>query len=301
MRTIIAILSILFSINFAYSQELNCNFSINTSKIQGTNRQVFESMEELIRDFLNNTVWTNHVFESEERIECNIMLDIKEEITANEYKARLSVQSRRPVFNSSYTSVIFNYLDDDVEFSYQEGDPLDLSENTFISNLSSLFSFYAYIIIGMDYDSFSPLGGTPFFEKAEKIVSAAQSSSYTGWKSGDDRERKNRYWLVDNLLDEDYETLRQFYYRYHRHCLDAMESSVDQGRTELFRTLEDLEKFNANKPDPFTGLLQVVVDSKFNEIVNIFSESPKDQKTKVLKILTKIDPAGGRKFAPLKD
>ncbi len=301
MRTIIAILSILFSINFAYSQELNCNFSINTSKIQGTNRQVFESMEELIRDFLNNTVWTNHVFESEERIECNIMLDIKEEITANEYKARLSVQSRRPVFNSSYTSVIFNYLDDDVEFSYQEGDPLDLSENTSISNLSSLFSFYAYIIIGMDYDSFSPLGGTPFFEKAEKIVSAAQSSSYTGWKSGDDRERKNRYWLVDNLLDEDYETLRQFYYRYHRHCLDVMESSVDQGRTELFRTLEDLEKFNANKPDPFTGLLQVVVDSKFNEIVNIFSESPKDQKTKVLKILTKIDPAGGRKFAPLKD
>ncbi|MBN1119002.1 MAG: DUF4835 family protein [Bacteroidales bacterium] len=283
------------------AQELNCNFTINTSKIQGTNKQVFTAMEEAIRDFLNNTVFTNHVYEANERIECNVLLDISDQPTANEFSGRLQIQSRRPVFGSSYNSVLFNYIDDDVEFTYQEGDPIEFSENTFVSNLSSLLSYYAYVIIGLDYDSFSNKGGTPFYTIAEKIVNNARTTNYSGWNSGDDKERKNRYWLIDNLLDSDYEPLREFYYKYHRLGLDVMENSVEQGKAEILRTVEILERFNNNRPDPFTFLLTVVMDSKATEMVSVFSESPEAQKAKVYKILTTIDPAGGTKYNPLKN
>lgn len=297
------IISILFTgLNIISGQELNCNFSINTTTISGTNRQVFTAMEEAIRDFLNNTVWTNNVFEAHERIECNILLDIKSESNATDFKAILQVQARRPVYNSSYNTVLFNYKDEDVEFTYQEGDPIELSENTFISNLSSLLSFYAYLIIGLDFDSFSPNGGTPYFKIAEKITNTAQSSNYTGWKASDDsRSRKNRYWLVENLLDNDYKPLRDFSYKYHRTGLDAMESSIEGGKSQIFQSIEILEDFNNNRPDPFIGLMKVVIDSKAEEIVNIYSEASEDQKSKVLKIMTKIDPAGGRKYDKLKN
>jgi hypothetical protein len=296
------IISILFTcLSVINGQELNCNFSINTSTISGTNRQVFTAMEEAIRDFLNNTVWTNNVFDAHERIECNILLNIKNESNATDFSGELQIQARRPVYNSSYNTVLFNYLDNDVEFTYQEGDPIELSENTFISNLSSLLSFYAYMIIGLDYDSFSLNGGTPFYEIAEKIMNTAQSSNYTGWKSSDDsRSRKNRYWLVDNLLDNDYKPLREFSYKYHRLGLDGMESSIETGKSQIFQSIEILEDFNNNRPDPFIGLLKVVLDSKAEEIVNIYSEANEAQKNKVLKIMTKLDPAGGRKYDNLK-
>jgi hypothetical protein len=304
MKKCIILLVFVFLTTFVTSsQELNCNFSINTSRIQGTNKQIFTTLEEAIRDFLNNTIWTNNVFEASERIECNILLDITEWPSANEFKAKLQIQSRRPVFGSSYNTVLLNYIDEDVDFHYEEFDPLQYSENTFISNLSSILSFYAYIIIGLDYDSFSPTGGTPYFLKAEKIVTVGQSSSFSGWSSGDGQKaqrHKNRYWLTDNLLDSDYQPIRDFNYNYHRLGLDVMESSVDNGRTTIYNSLDVLKKFNDNKPDPYLGLLQVITDAKSEEIVNIFANAPLDQKQKVLAMLLAIEPAGGSKFDKLK-
>jgi hypothetical protein len=304
MKKIIVLTLLFFLISLpVISQELNCNFSINSSRIQGTNKQIFTTLETAVRDFLNNTVWTNNVYEANERIECNILLDITDWPSANEFKAKLQIQSRRPVFNSSYNTVLLNYIDDDVDFHYAEFDPLEFSENTFISNLSSILSYYVYIIIGLDYDSFAPKGGTPFFQKAEKIMTVAQTSNNSGWRPGDGdkaQRHKNRYWLIDNLLDSDYQPIRDFYYKYHRLGLDVLESSKDLGRVAIYESLETLKDFNDNKPDPFIALLQVVTDGKSEEIVSIFEQSPIDVKQKVVAIMTSIDPAGGNKYNKLK-
>lgn len=301
MQRILTFIVVVLCITQVYSQELSCNFSVNHSRLQGTtNQKTFETLEEAVRDFLNNTVWTNNVYEANERIECNILVDILEPVSANEYKAKLQIQARRPVFGTSYNTVLFNYIDNDFQFKYQEFDPIDYSENTFVSNLSSVLTFYVYFIIGLDYDSFSPNGGTQYFQKAEKIVDNAQSSGFSGWRGGDSRQRKNRYWLIENMLDPDYSPIRNFNYSYHRLGLDVMEKSVEQGREQVFRSIEELKKFHDNKPDPFLGLLQVFIDSKSEEIVNIFQQAPPDKKQKVLTSMLQINPGGGNKYDGLK-
>lgn len=278
------------------AQELMCNISINSSRIQGSNKEVFISMQEALNNFMNNTVFTNYVYETNERIECNISLDIQEQISAEEFKGKLQIQSRRPVYNSSYSTVLFNYVDEDVKFVYREFDGIELSENTFVSNLSSLLTFYAYIIIGLDSDSFSANGGDELYQKAERIVNAAQSSSYIGWKASDDQKRKNRYWLLNNLLDSEYEPLRNFYYTYHRQGMDIMEKSVDGGRAKITESLRILEDFNKNKPDPFTYLFSVILETKSDEFVYIYSDAPDIEQQQVKKMLVGLDPAGSRKY-----
>ncbi len=300
MRRIFTLILISFFGILANGQELNCNFTVNHSKIQGTNKQVFTTLEEAARDFLNNTVWTHHVYEAHERIECNILLEISDQVSTDEYKAKLRIQARRPVFGSSYNTVLFNYIDNDFQFKYQEYDPIELSENTFVSNLSSVLTFYVYYILGLDYDSFSRMGGTPFFQKAEKIVNNAQGSGFIGWRAADSKNRKNRYWLVENMLDSDYQPLREFNYNFHRQGLDLMEKSVEQGRGNIYKSIEELKRFHDNKPDPFLSLLQLFIDSKSEEIVNIFSSSTQDKKSKVYSIMVQVDPAGGRKYEKLK-
>ena len=281
------------------AQELACNVSVNSSRIQGTNKQIFTSMQEGLNDFMNNTIWTTYIYEAAERVECNILVDITEQLSANEFKGKLQIQARRPVYASSYNSVIFNYVDDDVQFTYQEFDPIQFSENTFVSNLSSLMSFYAYIILGLDSDTFEQKGGEEFFRIAERIVTNAQTSGSLGWQAGDSQRRKNRFWLVENLLDSEYEPLRNFYYTYHRHGLDAMEKSADKGRSTISSSINELEKFNNNKPDPFAFLLTVVIDAKANEIVEIYADAPAPEKQRVKRVLTAIDPAGGSKYNKL--
>ncbi len=295
MKSITLLIFSIFSLCL-YSQELNCNVSVNTSRVPGTNKQIFSTMRDAVNDFLNNTSWTNHVYEAHERIECNILIDILENPSANEFKAKIQVQARRPVYGSSYSTVLFNYVDDDFDFTYQEFDPIDYSENTYVSNLSSVLSYYAFIIIGLDYDSYSLKGGDPFFRRAEKIVNNAQSSGNSGWNSADSRERRNRYWLVENLLDSEYQILREFNYKYHRHGLDVMEKSVTQGRSQISETLLLVKRFHENKPDPFMGLLRVVLDSKGEEIVNVFSEADMSEKQRIQKLMVSIDPAGTRKY-----
>lgn len=298
-KLITSIFMLVFGLQL-FAQELNCNISVNHNRIQGTNKQVFTTLEEALRDFMNNTVWTNHVYEAQERIECNILVDILEPSGADEYKAKLQIQARRPVFGTSYNAVLFNYVDNDFQFKYQEFDPINYTENNFISNISSVLSYYAYFIIGLDYDSFSAEGGTPFYQKAEKIVDNAQSSGYTGWRAGESRQRKNRYWLIENMLDPDYRPIREFNYSYHRLGMDVLEKSLEQGRSQIFKSLEELKRFHDNKPDPFLGLLQVFVDSKSDEIVSLFEEASADKKQKVLAVMLQLNPGGGRKYEKLK-
>lgn len=293
------ILIILLNLS-SYSQELSCLVSINTSSIQGTNKEIFNTLRDAISDFMNNRIWTNNLFEVNERIECNINLNITDEITAGDYSATLSVQARRPVYGTSYNSVLLNYFDDAVKFEYTEFDPLEFSETSHINNLTSILAYYAYVIIGLDYDSFSLYGGTPYFQKSEKIVNNAQSASYGGWKAFEARGRDNRYWLINNLIDESYEPLRQFNYSYHRLGLDLLDNSVDRGRLVIKEAILDLQKFNKSKPDPFMHYFQVVLESKATEIVQIFSEAPQVDKQRIYTIMTEIDPANSSKYEALK-
>jgi hypothetical protein len=278
------------------AQELKCSVQVLTQKVQGTNKQVFETLQNAMFEFMNNRVWTNHVFGADERIECNFVFNITEQISADEFKGDLQIQVRRPVYNSSYNSVALNFKDNDIHFQYVEYQPLEFNPTTHLSNLTSILAFYAYVVIGLDYDTFGLEGGTPFFEMAQQIVNNAQNAPQRGWKAFESTSRRNRYWLVNSLMDEDYKNVRRFFYTYHRRGLDLMDSKVDQGRSEIAESLKLLQDVYRNKPDPFLFPLQIVFDAKSDEFVNVFSEGQTAEKNRVHAILTEIDPANSSKY-----
>jgi hypothetical protein len=278
------------------SQELNCNVQVSAQKIQGSNREVFESMQKDIYEFMNNMVWTNHVFSYAERIDCNLLINLTDQLSADEFKGTIQVQLRRPVYNTTYNSTMLNFVDNDFQFRYVEFQPLEFDPNTYRSNLVSVLGYYAYIIIGFDYDSFSPLGGTEFFQVAEKIVTNAQNASEAGWKPYDGSRNKNRYWLVKNLIDKEYEGVRRFIYEYDINGLDKMESKAAEARTNIAESLKLLQEVYRRKPDPFMYVLQILMESKSDELVNIFSGAFAEEKARVVEILTEIDSGNKTKY-----
>jgi hypothetical protein len=294
-RIFLIILAFLVSV-LSYGQELKCNVQIVSQQIQGTNKQVFQTLQTAVYEFMNNQIWTNHVYSIDERIECNFLFNITEQLSADEFKGTLQIQSRRPIFNTNYNTVMLNYMDNDIHFRYVEFEPLEFDETQYISSLTALLAFYAYIIIGFDYDSFSFDGGTPYFQKADNIVSNAQNAREVGWKSFESTSHRNRYWLINDLVDEKYAPIREFNYRYHRLGLDVMDSKVVEGRAVIAETLVSLQKIYRQKPDPFMQLLKVIMDAKADEFVNIFSESFTEEKNRVVTILREIDPSNQTKY-----
>lgn len=280
----------------AHAQELNCNVQISAQKIQGSNRQVFETMQREVYEFMNNTVWTNHVYTYAERVDCNILINLTDQISADEFKGTIQVQLRRPVYNTTYNSTMLNFVDNNFQFRYVEFQPLEFDPNTYRSNLVSVLAYYAYIILGFDYDSFSPEGGTEFFQIAEKIVTSAQNAVEAGWKPYDGSRNRNRYWLVKNILDNEYKGVRQFIYEYDINGLDKMESRITEARTNIVESLRLVQEVYRAKPDPFLYYLQIVLDSKSDEIVNIFAEAFPEEKSRVLQIMNEIDPGNKSKY-----
>jgi hypothetical protein len=281
---------------WARPQELRCNIQIVTQQIQGTNKQVFQTLQTAIYEFMNNRNWTNHVYAYDERIECNFMFNITEQLSADEFKGTLQIQSRRPVFNTNYNTVMLNYVDNDIHFRYVEFEPLEFDPTQHTSNLTSILAFWAYFIIGMDYDSFSYLGGTPFLAQAENIVTNAQNAREVGWKPFESLDHKNRYWLITDLLTDGYKPIRDFNYKFHRLGLDVMDEKVTEGRAVIAQTLEDLQNVYRDKPDPFMHPLQITLDAKSDEMINIFSESFTEEKQRAIRILQEIDPANKSKY-----
>ncbi|OFX87440.1 MAG: DUF4835 domain-containing protein [Bacteroidetes bacterium GWF2_33_16] len=279
-------------------QELRCNISVVSSQIQGTNKQVFQTLQNELYEFMNNTVWTNHVYRNEERIDCNIMINLTDH-SGDEFKGNIQIQSRRQIYNSSYNSTILNYKDDDIKFNYVEFEPLEFNLTEFRSNLTSILAYYAYIIIGLDYDTFSPLGGTEFFQKAELILNQAQNAPEKGWKAFE--SRKNRYWLVENILNDQYKGVREFMYRYHRLGLDIMSSKEAAGRSEIAESLQLLQKVYRQKPDPFLFYFELVMIAKSEELVNVFSESFMAEADRVYSILVEIDPTRADRYKKIKE
>ncbi len=301
IRKIIIAFVLLASFGSANAQELSCLVSVSASQIPGTNKEVFNTLRDAITDFMNNTAWTNNVFEVNERIECNLLFNIKEEITTGEYRATLNVQSRRPVYGTSYNTVMINYFDDNIRFKYTEFDPLEFSETTHLNNLTSVLAYYAYIIIGLDYDSFSLYGGSPYFQKAGKIAYNAQSASEEGWRAADGDGKNNRYRLINNILDEGFSPLRDFIYTYHRLGLDVLDKSIERGRMVIKESIMDLEKLYDNKPDPYMHFFQVVLQTKADEIVQTFAQAQQQDKQRIYNVMNSIDPANISKYASLKE
>ncbi len=278
------------------AQELNCNVQISAQKIQGSNRQVFETMQRDIYEFMNNTVWTNHVYSYSERIDCNIMITLIDQLSADEFNGTIQIQLSRPVFNTTFKSTILNFVDNNFRFRYVEFQPLEFDPTTHRSNLVSVLAYYAYIILGFDYDSFSPEGGTEFFQMAEKIVTNAQNAPELGWKAYDGSRNRNRYWLAKNTLDKEYEEVRQFVYDYYMNGLDKLESKISEARTSMVESLRLIQTVYRRKPDPFMYIVQIVMEAKADELINIFAEAFPEEKSRVVEILTEIDPSNKSKY-----
>jgi hypothetical protein len=300
MRKIIFILIGLTTFLGAGAQELRCNLSINSSKIQGTNKSVFTTLQKDLNDFLNNTAWTNNKFSNDERIECSFFLTITDQPGTNEYTGTLQVQSSRPIYGSSYISPVLNFLDNEISFTYIEFDPIEFQEQTYTSELASLFAFYTYIILGLDYDTFSLRGGTEFFKKAENIVVNAQNSISKGWKPYDG-SRNNRYWMIENILNYKYDPVRSAYYKYYRMGLDQMSQRISEGRDYITEALLDIQKVYRDRPDMYLFFLKLFFDAKSDEIVNIYAEAPEQERNRVYQILSEVDKTNDKKYVKLKE
>jgi hypothetical protein len=293
MRRILIIIS-LFSLYLipARAQEFLCDIQVTTRQIEGTDKRVFESLQKALFEFINQRRWTPYAFRNEERIECSMLINITEKVSSDVFKATISVVARRPAYKTSYNTVMLNYIDKDFQFEYVENQNIEFNETTFTDNLTSVIAYYLYIILGLDFDSFSLYGGTPFFEKAEAIVNMAQNTTETGWKAYE--SQRNRYWMVENYLNNAYSGLRKFMYEYHRKGLDEMSDKVDLSRAKIAESMKLLQQVYNERPGLF--VLQLLIDSKRDEFVNIFKNGTPTEKTSVVNILKEIDPANSSSY-----
>jgi hypothetical protein len=288
-KTLVIVLLCLLFVG-SYSQELKCTVTINSDQVQGTNKEVFNTLKQSIEEYVNTLRWTNMTFQEKERIECSMLLVVKS-VQDNVYNCEFTCQSRRPVYGSSYSTPLLNIKDKEFIFTYQEYDRLDYQQSTFTTNLTALLAYYCYLIIGHDMDSFSKLGGTPYFQACESIVNAAQSASLdnseaAGWKAF--ASNRNRYALISNIMDEAFKKYRLFYYEYHRHGLDEMASNVANGRARIAKEIHVLKE--AYSARPATYLISTFLDAKSDELVNLFEQGTSEEKKKVYELLIDIDP-----------
>ena len=272
------------------AQELKCTISINSEQVQGSNKAVFTTLQQSMEEFVNTQRWTNMTFQEKERIECSMMIVVKN-VQDNMFVCEFTCQSRRPVFGTTYTTPTLNIKDENFTFTYQEYDRMEFQTNTFTTNLTALVAYYCYLIIGHDMDSFAKLGGTPYFQVCEDIVTSAQSASLdnaemVGWKAFE--SNRNRYALTNNLMDEAFKKYRAYYYDYHRHGLDEMVNNVANGRARIAKDIKVLkEAYNAR---PATYLVGTFLDAKSDELVNIFKSGTAEEKKMVYELLMDIDP-----------
>lgn len=274
------------------AQELNCVVKVNAKQIVGTQTRVFETLEKAIYQFMNNTRWTSDQYKVEERVECQILINLNERVSQNRFKGTIQVSSRRPVYNASIYSTMFNYQDENLEFNYVEFTPLEFNINSDLNNLTSVLAFYAYMILGLDYDSFSLKGGTTHFQNAQKVVGNAQSSQFQGWKAFE--SDRNRYWMVENILNDFYSPVRTCLYDYHLNGMDVLVSDVDAGRQKVLASLSSLERIHNSRPSSF--VMQYFFNAKSDEIINLFSEAPAPEQQQVKRLLIKIDPGNSSKY-----
>lgn len=293
MRKILLISALLLLLGNVSGQEFLCKIQILTPKIQGVDQSVFDAMKNSIFEFMNNRKWSELNLTVNERIECTMVLTINQaEQGGDQFSGTLNVVLQRPIFGTSYMSLLTNMVDDNVSFTYIPFQPMDYSDNSYNNNLTSIFAFYAYLMLGIELDTYAKYEGTPFYQKAQAVANTAQSSNVPGWQAYE--SQKNRALLVENLLNQTYQAQRDFYYEYHRLGLDIMSKDVEGGRKNITNSLGYLKKvYNLN-----TSLYsyQVILEAKRQEIVDIFSEASPAEKMEMINIMKEIDPPNGDKY-----
>lgn len=267
------------------AQELNCQVEVNASKIENANKEVFVTLQEAMTEYLNTRKWTNAQFSPIEKIDCRLFLTVSN-YENDRIKGDLQIQLSRPVYNSTYTTTLFNFKDTKVEFDYRQGDPLIYNENSFDSNLTAILNYYAYLLLALDFDSFSELGGQPYFDKASAVVQMAQSSGETGWRTFEDN--KNRSGVLAAYTDHASGAMRKLMYAYHRKGLDEMVTSPDKGRAAITESLANLT--NIYQTNPMSVALSIFRDSKLDELVNVYSKAGSTEKQDAYTILEPLYP-----------
>jgi hypothetical protein len=285
MHKIIFSFLLILSLIKTYGQELNTQFVVNADLVNQTNQQIFETLERSLNEFINSQSWSNQDYFSQEKITCSFVLNLSS-YNASKFEGTLQIQSQRTIFDSNYDSPLLNFLDKDIIFTYQEFQPLFFSPASFESNLVSLISFYAYIILGINADSLRLKGGDFYFEQAQRIVNLSQQSGALGWKQND--SNRNRFWLSDTIRSNTFREYREALYTYHRKGLDLMTEKPLEAKNNIISALIPLENLYDRRPNAM--LLQMFFDAKADEIVNLFSDGPKVDFDRASKMLKKIAP-----------
>ncbi|SNZ00670.1 DUF4835 family protein [Flagellimonas pacifica] len=283
-KILLLILLLVFSQTF-YAQELNCTITVNSDQVGQTNQQIFKTLERSLNDFVNKSKWTNRVYRENERVNARMFITVTQ-YESDRFEANIQIQSSRPVFNTSYESPVFNYKDDAFNFQYQEFQPLVFNENVFDSNLVGVITYYVYVILGLDADTFSLEGGDELYRKAQNIVTQAQGTNFSGWSQ--ETGKRTRFELVDNLLSNSFREYRIAMYNYHRKGLDILGDNNSTGKQVIAGSMRLFETLIKRRPNAF--LIQTFFDAKSEEIQNIFSDGPKVDIVKLKETLNRVAP-----------
>ncbi len=278
------------------AQEINARITVNGDKVAAANKQIFTTLQNALMEFVNNRKWTDATFAVNEKIDCSMTI-IVNELDETSFKSEIQIQARRPVYNSSYTTTLLNFRDQQLDFEYMEGEPLDYNSYSLTSNLTATVVFYIYIILGLDFDSFAPKGGTAYIQQAQQIVNMAQSEmSWNGWKAFESNQ--NRHAVATALQDNASDAFREMWYTYHRKGLDEMAANPDRGRMTIIEALPALRE--VKKIRPTSVLLQMFSDAKLDEIIAIYSKATAQERQEGYKMLFDIYPAQSTRLEELK-
>lgn len=301
MKGLIIVLLTFVGISISYGQELNCQVSVLVDakvEVSSTEKEIIKQMEQSIFDLMNNTQWTKDKFKTEERIKCNIQIQIREIPSTGTYRGYIQVQSTRPSFNSSYNTILLNFEDENFAISFSRNAVLVYAQNQYRDNLTSILAFYAYYMIGLDYDSFSLKGGTPYYIEAQVIVNNAQVGGAPGWKSSESGKR-NRFYLVDNMLQPVFDPMRECIYMYHRKGIDKLYEDKVAGKKAIFDALNKLSPLAATRPNA-VNLLSFLF-CKIPEFKNVFSDSELKEKQDLVTLLKRLDSANSARYQEILD
>lgn len=277
----------------SFSQNLDCDVIVDASQIETSDRGVFQDMESAFEDFINSRDWTSDEFEPGERIKCSLSITLTEMPSIGNFRATVQIRSARPIYDTSYESILFNFADRDWRFTYVESMPLIYNNNSFTSNLTSMLAYYAFIILGMDYDSFGELSGSPYYDQAQNVVTQAAQSNNPGWSALE--STRNRYALIDDLTNQRLESMRIGYYKYHRLGLDIYEENPDQARKVILSMLESMKSIKSQYPASIFVIS--FFDAKADELVNIFADGNIADKRTAYNLLLELNPSKGDTYA----
>ena len=292
MKKIVISLFLLVVVFQLWAQDFRCSISINSQKIAGTNYEKFNNLQQELYKFVNDRKWCQYTLKMDERLECSILINLDNQ-TGDVYKASMTIQLQRPVFKSNYKTMVLNFQDKSVQFNYVDGDPLEYAEGSNLSQLTSLIAFYLNLFLAVDFDTFSSNGGAPYFAKCQSIINLNQSATEPGWKSYESGQN-NRFWLMENFTNTAYSKFHDFLYQYHRLGLDMMADSPDVGRAAILEAIRLLQQVNQQRSALY--LTTILVQTKQQEIINIFKEGTPSEKQQALQIMKQIDPSNATKY-----